>query len=103
MMEVLVAFGPNADSPEVREVNALLDAAAAEADAVTRAELYADIEEHILDRALAIPIAWGSDTKYELVREWISGYEPSRYPSSVFKDVVVDTSHPDYPSDRPCR
>ena len=96
-------FGPNADSPEVREVNALLDAAAAEADAVARAELYADIEEHILDRALAIPIAWGSSTKYELVREWISGYEPSRYVSSVFKDVTVDTSHPDYPSDRPCR
>ena len=96
-------FGPNADSPEVRELNELLDAAAAEVDAVKRAELYADIEEYILDRALAIPIAWGSSTKYELVREWISGYEPSRYPSSVFKDVVVDTSHLDYPSDRPCR
>ena len=96
-------FGPNADSPEVREMNELLDGAAAESDAVKRAELYADIEEHILDRALAIPISWGSSTKYELVREWISGYEPSRYPSSVFKNVTVDTSHPDYPSDRPCR
>lgn len=87
----------------MRDLNALLDAAAAEADAVKRAQLYADIEQHILDRALAIPIAWGSSTKYELVREWISGYEPSRYPSSAFKNVTVDTSHPNYPSDRPCR
>lgn len=96
-------FGPNADSPEVRELNALLDTAAAEADAMKRTQLYADIEAYILDRALAIPIAWGSSTKYELVREWISGYEPSRYPSSAFKNVTVDTSHPNYPSDRPCR
>ena len=96
-------FGPKADSPEVQELNALLDAAQAEADQVKRARLYDDIEQHILDRGLAIPIAWGSATKYELVREWISGYEPSQYLSSVFKDVTVDTSHPDYPSDRPCR
>lgn len=96
-------FGPNADSPEVREVNALLDAAAAEADVVKRTQLYADIEAHILDRALVIPISWGSTTNVDYVREWISGYEPSRYPSSLFKNVTVDTSHPDYPSDRPCR
>ena len=37
-------FGPNADSSEVQEVNALLDAAAAEADAVKCSQFYTEIE-----------------------------------------------------------
>ena len=95
-------FGPNAMSPEVEELNAMLDAAAAEPDATKRIQLYTEIEDYILDRALAIPIAWGSPTKWEVVREWIDGYEPSPYAPLSLEGVTVDTTHPDYPADRPC-
>lgn len=95
-------FGANAVSPEVEELNAMLDAAAAEPDATKRTDLYTEIEDHILDRALAIPIAWGSPTKWEVVREWIHGYEPSPYARLSLEGVTVDTTHPDYPADRPC-
>lgn len=95
-------FGANAVSPEVEELNAMLDAASAESDAIKRIDLYSEIEAHILDRALAIPIAWGSPTKWEVVREWIDGYEPSPYVPLSLDGVTVDTTHPDYPADRPC-
>ena len=95
-------FGANAVSPEVEELNVMLDAAAAESDVAKRIRLYTEIEEHILDRALAIPIAWGSPTKWEVVREWIDGYEPSPYAPLSLEGVTVDTTHPDYPADRPC-
>lgn len=95
-------FGANAVSPEVEELNAMLDAAAAESDVAKRIRLYTEIEEHILDRALAIPIAWGSPTKWEVVREWIDGYQPSQYVPLNLSGVTVDTTHPDYPADRPC-
>ena len=95
-------FGANAVSPEVEELNAMLDAAAAESDVAKRIRLYTEIEDHILDRALAIPIAWGSPTKWEVVREWIDGYQPSPYVPLNLSGVTVDTTHPDYPADRPC-
>ena len=95
-------FGANAVSPEVEELNAMLDAAAAESDVAKRIRLYTEIEDHILDRALAIPIAWGSPTKWEVVGEWIDGYEPSPYAPLNLSGVTVDTTHPDYPADRPC-
>ena len=95
-------FGANAVTPEVEELNAMLDAAAAESDVAKRIRLYTEIEDHILDRALAIPIAWGSPTKWEVVREWIDGYEPSPYVPLNLSGVTVDTTHPDYPADRPC-
>lgn len=95
-------FGANAVSPEVEELHAMLDAAAAESDVAERIRLYTEIEEHILDRALAIPIAWGSPTKWEVVREWIDGYKPSQYVPLNLSGVTVDTTHPDYPADRPC-
>ena len=95
-------FGANAVSPEVEELNMMLDAAAAESDAIKRIELYSEIEAHIMDRVLAIPIAWGSPTKWEVVREWIDGYEPSPYVPLSLDGVTVDTTHPDYPADRPC-
>ena len=95
-------FGPNADSPEVQELNRLIDEAAAEPDDVKRIKKYQGVEAHILDRALVMPIAWGSPTKYEIVRDWIDGYQPSPYLVSQWANVTVDTTHPAYPSDRPC-
>ena len=96
------AFGPNSQSEEVADLRNRLDIAMAEQDSVKRSVLYTEIEQHILDRALAIPISWGRTTKVEYVREWIHGYEPSPYAPLSLEGVTVDTTHPDYPTDRPC-
>ena len=96
------AFGPNSQSEEVADLRNRLDIAMAEQDSVKRSVLYTEIEQHILDRALAIPISWGRTTKVEYVREWIHGYEPSPYAPLSLEGVTVDTTHPDYPADRPC-
>ena len=96
------AFGPNASSVELTVLGDMLDAAVAELDSVKRSLLYTEIEQHIMDRALAIPISWGRTTNVVLVREWIDGYEPSPYAPLSLGGVTVDTTHPDYPADRPC-
>ncbi len=93
-------FGENAESPEAAELEEMLAEAAAEPDAATRRQKYIDIEQHILDRALALPLYWDTDGAYEVVKEWIHGYEIPTYGGSRFKNVWIDASHPGYPADR---
>ena len=93
-------FGPNAESDETRELAAMLAEAAVETDRVARIAKYQAIERHILDRALVIPVFWDDGTTYELVKPYIHGYNRPAYYGSRYKDVTIDTTHPDYPADR---
>ena len=93
-------FGPNAESDETRELAAMLDDAAVETDRAARIAKYQAIERHILDRALVIPVFWDDGTIYELVKPYIRGYNRPAYYGSRYKDVTIDTTHPDYPTDR---
>lgn len=93
-------FGPNAESDETRELAAMLADAAVETDRVARIAKYQAIERHILDRALVIPVFWDDGTTYELVKPYIHGYKRPAYYGSRYKDVTIDTTHPDYPADR---
>ena len=93
-------FGPNAESDETRELAAMLAEAAVETDRVARIAKYQAIERHILDRALVIPVFWDDGTTYELVKPYIHGYNRPAYHGSRYKNVTIDTTHPDYPTDR---
>ena len=93
-------FGPNAESDETRKLAAMLDDAAVETDRAARIAKYQAIERHILDRALVIPVFWDDGTIYELVKPYIRGYNRPAYYGSRYKDVTIDTTHPDYPTDR---
>ncbi len=93
-------FGANAESAETRELAAMLDDASMEQDRAARIGKYQEIERHVLDRALVIPVFWDDGTVYELVKPYIRGYKRPAYHGSRYADVTVDTTHPDYPQDR---
>ena len=93
-------FGPNAESDETREIAAMLEEAESESDRVARIAKYHAIERHVLDRALVIPVFWDDGTIYELVKPYVHGYTRPAYHGSRYKDVTIDTTHPDYPADR---
>ena len=93
-------FGPNAESDETRELAAMLEEAESESDRVARIAKYQAIERHVLDRALVIPVFWDDGTIYELVKPYVHGYTRPAYHGSRYKDVTIDTTHPDYPADR---
>ena len=93
-------FGPNAGSDETRELAAMLDDAAMEQDRAVRIAKYQEIERHVLDRALVIPVFWDDGTVYELVKPYIRGYTRPAYHGSRYAKVTVDTTHRGYVSDR---
>ncbi len=95
-----VLFGEKGESPETQELEAMLQAAAAEPDAATRLERYQDIERHILDRALVLPLFWDSGGAYHVVRDWVHGFKVPKYGGSMFKNVWIDVADPAYPSNR---
>ena len=90
-------FGPNAQSSETEELQRMLDDAAAELDAVVRLGMYQDIEAHILDRALVLPMLWDGGGSCHRVQEWVTEFSVPKWGGSVFRNVVIDTEHPDYP------
>ena len=75
---------------EFREVSRRLDMAASEFDDVRRAELVADIESLLINRALVLPIGlWETDFEVR-IQPWVKGFEYRRYPHSLFKDVWLE-------------
>lgn len=93
-------FGPNAESEETRELAVMLDDAAMEQDRAVRIAKYQEIERHVLDRALVIPVFWDDGTVYELVKPYISGYTRPAYHGSRYAKVTVNTTYRAYESDR---
>ena len=93
-------FGPNAESEETRELAAMLDDAAMEQDRAVRIAKYQEIERHVLDRALVIPVFWDDGTVYELVKPYINGYTRPAYHGSRYAKVTVNTTYRAYESDR---
>ncbi len=93
-------FGENHLSPESIDLSRMLDAASTETDAALRLGMYQEIERYILENALAVPMFWSDGYEYVRVQPWVNNYNPPKYHGSRFKDVWIDTSHPDYPSDR---
>ena len=91
-------FGPNAQSPETIELQQMLDDAAAEQDSVRRLSMYQEIEQHILDRALVLPMFWDEGGRCNEVQEWIEEFRVPKWGGSLFSNVVIDTEQPAYPN-----
>lgn len=91
-------FGQNAQSPETQELQRMLDAASAEQDSVRRLLLYQDIEDHILDRALVLPMFWNSGGSCYRVQDWVTEFRVPKWGGSLFRNVVINTEHPAYPN-----
>ena len=93
-------FGPRAESDETRKLSAMLESAEALPDRAARLDEYKAIETYILEQALVIPLFWDSGNAYELVKQFIRGYQLPAYHGSRYKNVTIDTTHPGYPTDR---
>ena len=88
-------FGESAESEELEQIKEMTQRAASEADLVTALDLYAQLEQHLLDNALVVPLSLSAGTKfYVRVQPWVHGYEVGRYGGSRFKDVWFDETYP---------
>ena len=88
-------FGESAESEELEQIKEMTQRAASEADLVTALDLYAQLEQHLLDNALVVPLHLFAGTKfYVRVQPWVHGYEVGRYGGSRFKDVWFDDTYP---------
>lgn len=90
-------FGKNAQSVETEQLQRMLDQAAAEQDSVRRSALYRDIEDHMLSRALVLPMFWDEGGSCHQVQDWVTAFEVPKWGGSLFRNVVIDTEHPAYP------
>ncbi len=93
-------FGKGNAVGDLAEVEQMLDAASSERDAAVRLQLYSDLEQHILDSAIAIPIKWNLKGECVRVQPWVQGYHIPKYSGSRFKNVSIDTKHPEYSAGR---
>lgn len=86
-------FGP-ASSDDIAQVQEMLAEALHTADTVDRYDLYSDIEQFILDRALALPMFWLTEGYYIRMQPWVHGYTIPKHYGSRFKDVWFDETAP---------
>lgn len=88
-------FGEMAESEELEQIRDMTQRAASEADLVTALDLYAQLEQHLLDNALVVPLSLFAGTGYYVrVQPWVHGYAVGRYGGSSFKDVWFDDTYP---------
>ncbi len=88
-------FGRSEPSAEFQEVEEMIAEASAEPDAATRSLKYRDIEQHILDQALALPLLVDWFNPEILVQPWVHNFNPPRFPGSAFHGVWFDDTAPD--------
>ncbi len=85
-------FGADNSSEELEQVELMIEEAAIESDPSERRRRYAEIEQLILDEALALPLRI-DEYEYEFrVQPWLAGLGFPRFGGSVFRDVSIDRS-----------
>ena len=88
-------FGEAVVSDEIDEVDAMAQAAASEPDPVIALQRYAQLEQHLIDNALVVPLWAHLGVRYRVaVQPWVHGYQEGRYGGSRFKDVWFDETYP---------
>ena len=88
-------FGESLASDEIDAVNAMVQAAASERDPVVALQLYAEVEQYLLDNALVVPRWEQSSFEYaNRVQQWVHGYAVGRYGGSRCKNVWFDETYP---------
>ena len=91
---ITAPFGEIAKAPEFVEIEDMLTAAATELDTVKRHEMYLEIEEHLAEQALVIPIEVIEGSDSYRVHPWVHDLDPPKYPGSTFHNVWLDERAP---------
>ncbi len=95
LRELANALGENNSSDEVIEMKRTITNAASTLDNAERLRKYAEIEQHILDDALAIPFMVFDPHLDILTQPWVQGLSLQAYGNSVFRDVWLDEEAPE--------
>lgn len=88
----IAPFGEGSSVGELVEVEKMIEDAVQESDAYTRSLKYAEIEQYIIDQALALPLRL-DDYHFEFrVQPWVNGLEFPMYGGSAFYGVRIESS-----------
>ncbi len=82
-------------SPEIAEVMAMFRDASSEQDEVQRRRKYVELEQHLIDEAIVLPVRWWSGESSYGFQSWVNGFHWPKYGGSKFKDVWFDETAPD--------
>ena len=91
---VIGVFGEESMPAQFEQVKLRLKAAKLEPDAAKRIALYNEIEQHLLDQALVIPLdnqGWQTEL---LVQPWVKGMRYPQFGDSYFRDIWLDETAP---------
>ena len=88
-------WGEEVDSDQYEIVLDRLSGAASELDRAKRVAAYQDLEQYLLDEALAMPLLWFDDGYFIRVQPWVHNFRPSKWSVSRFKDVWFDDTAPE--------
>ena len=85
-------FDKSKSVAELVKIEEMIKDTVAEGDASIRSRKYADIEQYILDQALALPLRIDEYSFEFRVQPWINGLSFPQYGGSAFRDVWIETS-----------
>ena len=92
---VIGVFGTESMPAPFEQVKVRLEAAKLEPDAAKRIALYNELEQHLIDQALVIPLdnqGWQTEL---LVQPWVKGMRDPQFGDSYFRDIWLDETAPD--------
>ena len=88
-------FQDGNSSDESERVSEMLREAAFEQDAAKKFEKYRELEQHLIDRSLVIPMRWYTGENEYTFQTWVNGFSWPKYGGSKFRDVWFDETGPD--------
>ena len=91
-------FGEGDDSPEIRTLRSMLQAASEQTDDANLNDAYAAMDRYIAEQALALPLYWTQTGDGGLIRvqPWVEDFAMHAYHSgSIFKNVWVNETAPE--------
>ena len=95
LRSLVFAFGGGDLPDEFLVASEMLTAAESEPDSVVREQMALDIERHLLENALVLPLTV-FESQYEVrVRHWVKGFEYYAYPHSLFANVWLEDAPPE--------
>ena len=73
----------------------MLETASTTTDIVERNLLYAEVEQHVIDTALVLPLFWHRDELIHRLQPWVQDFRVPKYGGSRFIDVWFDETSPE--------
>ena len=94
LREAILAFGNDDASHEFAQLKAMLDAAAAEPDAIKRTANLETLQQQLIDEAYVLPLLLLKTGRVLALQPWVRDLEYPIFTGSAFRDVWFDETAP---------